>query len=150
MLGSLTSAKIEKMLIDNAVGRIGCHADGQLYVVPINYGYDGKYLYAHSKEGLKIRIMRQNPEVCFEIDMWQPDGSWKSLILWGTYEEITGIKAQNQAMKVFTKQMSRVIPDYKAMPSHGFVRGLRKDNDPFKSIVFRIKINRKTGRFEER
>jgi uncharacterized protein len=150
MLGILSPSKIEKMLQTEAIGRLGCYLNGKMYVVPINFGYAGEYIYAHSKEGLKIEIMRTNPEICFEIDKWKEDGSWKSVIVWGEYEEITSIKAQRAAMKVFTSQMARVIPNYKSMPSHGYVRGTKKETDPFKSIVFRIKIREKTGRFEER
>src|SRR4051812_31366422 len=109
MLGILSPSKIERLLTSEAIGRLGCQLDGKVYVVPINYGYDGKYLYAHSKDGLKIEIMRQNPKVCFEIDRWDEDGSWKSVILWGEFEEIKTIRAQRAAMKVFTAQMARVI-----------------------------------------
>lgn len=150
MLGVLSPARIEKLLLGQAIGRIGCQHNGKVYVIPINYGYDGEYLYAHSKEGLKIGIMRKNPDVCFEVDEWEDDGSWKSVICWGKFEEIEGIRAQRAAMKVFATQMSRVIPNYKSMPSHGFVRGAKKINDPFKSVVFRIHIHEKSGRFEKK
>ena len=150
MLGKLTPAKIEKLLEESAIGRLGCYAEGRIFVVPLNYGYDGKFIYAHSKEGMKIDIMRKNPEVCFEIDEREETGSWRSVIVWGEYEEITGIRNQRAAMKVFTAQQARVIPNYKAMPSHGFVSGLKKENDPFKSIVFRISIREKSGRYEQR
>jgi nitroimidazol reductase NimA-like FMN-containing flavoprotein (pyridoxamine 5'-phosphate oxidase superfamily) len=42
----------------------------QPYVVPLNFGYDGRYLYFHSaKEGRKIDIIRRNNCVCFEFDI---------------------------------------------------------------------------------
>jgi uncharacterized protein len=150
MLGILSPSRIEKLLLSEAIGRLGCQVDGKVYVVPINYGYDGKYLYAHSKEGLKIEIMRENPKVCFEVDHWDEDGSWRSVIVWGEFEELKTIKAQRAGMKVFAEQMARVIPTYKAMPSHGFVKGTRKDNDPFKNVVFRISVEERTGRFEQK
>jgi nitroimidazol reductase NimA-like FMN-containing flavoprotein (pyridoxamine 5'-phosphate oxidase superfamily) len=148
MLGKLTEPQIEKLLHDEVIGRIGCCRDGFIYVVPINYAYDGEFIYAHSKDGLKIKMMRQNPEICFEIDTYKKNGDRKSVILWGTYEELKTIKSQRSAMKVFTAQMARQIATLKAMPSHGFVKGVKKGNDPFKSVVFRIRIREKTGRFE--
>jgi hypothetical protein len=36
--------------------------------VPITYVFDGEAVYAHSADGLKIRMMRANPHVCFEVD----------------------------------------------------------------------------------
>jgi uncharacterized protein len=150
MLGELSKNDAETLLQDQVVGRIGCSMEGKIYVVPINYAFDGKYIYAHSKEGLKIEIMRQNPEVCFEVDCYSRNGSWKSVIAWGTFEELKNTKSQRAAMKIFTSQMSRLIPNEKAFPSHGAVKGAEKNNDPFKSVVFRIKISEMTGRFEKR
>ena len=140
MVGVLSPSKIEKLLQTEAIGRLGCQQDGRVYVVPLNYGYDGKNLYAHSKEGLKIEIMRENPEVCFEVDHWDEDGSWRSVIVWGTFEELKTVKAQRAAMKVYAAQMARVIPHHKHMPSHGFVRGSKSVSDPFQSVVFRIEV----------
>ena len=149
MPGILSPSKIEKLLRSEAIGRLGCQRDGKVYVVPLNYGYDGKYLYAHSKDGLKVEIMRENPDVCFEVDRWNEDGSWKSVIVWGTFEELKTIKSQRAAMKVFAEQMTRVIPHHKTMPSHGFVRGSKSVSDPFKSVVFRVEITQRTGRYED-
>ena len=150
MPGILSPSKIEKLLQSEAIGRLGCQHDGKVYVVPLNYGYDGKFIYAHSKDGLKIRIMRENPEVCFEVDRWGQDGSWKSVIVWGTFEELKTVKSQRAGMKVFAEQMARVIPHHMFMPSHGFVKGSKSANDPFKSVVFRIEITERTGRYEVR
>ena len=68
MLGDLNPHEIEALLTNEVVGRIGCHANGVTYVVPITYAYNEGHVYAHSKEGMKIQMMRLNPMVCFEID----------------------------------------------------------------------------------
>ena len=44
MLGSLSSAEIEDLLRTEVVARLGCHAEGRTYVVPITYVYDGDAL----------------------------------------------------------------------------------------------------------
>jgi len=54
MLGELTNDEIEEVLKRNVLGRIGCCNDNKIYVVPVNYVYDGQHILAHSKEGLKI------------------------------------------------------------------------------------------------
>lgn len=41
MLGTLTRAQIDGLLQQSTVGRIGVHADGKTYVVPVTYVYDG-------------------------------------------------------------------------------------------------------------
>ena len=40
MLGSLSSKEIEDLLEAEVVARLGCHADGRTYVVPVSYTYD--------------------------------------------------------------------------------------------------------------
>ncbi len=53
--------------------RIGFIDNGSVYIVPMNFGYekigDTYTLYFHSaKEGRKIDLIRQNPNVGFELD----------------------------------------------------------------------------------
>ncbi len=45
--------------------------DGDIaYIVPMNFGYENKYIYFHSAgEGKKIDIIKSNPMVSFEIDV---------------------------------------------------------------------------------
>lgn len=68
MIGTLTKDQIEVVLRSGLIGRIGCQSDSKVFVVPVTYVFDEKYIYAHSREGQKIQIMRKNPDVCFEVD----------------------------------------------------------------------------------
>ena len=63
MLGELTAEQIEAMLRAETTGRIGCHADGRTYVVPVTYAYESGCVYSHGFDGLKIRLTRSNPRV---------------------------------------------------------------------------------------
>lgn len=47
--------------------------DGDIpYIVPANYGYDGKNIYIHSaKAGRKVEVLKKNNNVCFEVDVDQ-------------------------------------------------------------------------------
>jgi len=44
----------------------------------------------YSVEGQKVTMMRANPSVCFEVDQYLPGGGWRSVIIQGTYEELSG------------------------------------------------------------
>jgi uncharacterized protein len=69
MRGILTDDQIEYVLQNEVVGRIGCYSNGKIYlVVPVTYAYRTRYIYVHSDEGMKIKMMRKNPRVCFESD----------------------------------------------------------------------------------
>ena len=64
--------KIREILDGCKTCRLAMVDNGQPYVVPLNYAYeldDGALtLYFHSaKDGRKIRILRENGAVCFEI-----------------------------------------------------------------------------------
>ncbi|MCH5273214.1 MAG: pyridoxamine 5'-phosphate oxidase family protein [Lachnospiraceae bacterium] len=53
--------------------RIGFNDDGQVYIVPLNFGYEKKndtyVLYFHgAKEGRKVDLIHKSPEVGFEMD----------------------------------------------------------------------------------
>ena len=92
MIEELDDKQIDAFLRQQVIGRIGMHVDGETYVVPIIYAWDGKHIYVQSVEGRKIEMMRANPEVCFETD-WYERGSWRSVIVDGTYEELHGAGA---------------------------------------------------------
>lgn len=53
--------------------RIGFCDDGEVYIVPLNFGYERKddtyILYFHgAKEGRKIQLIQKNPHAGFEMD----------------------------------------------------------------------------------
>ena len=63
MLGELTPEQINAVLFSEVVVRIGCRGEGRTYIVPVIYVVDGEAVYAHSAEGLKIRMMREPKRV---------------------------------------------------------------------------------------
>ena len=147
MFGKLSSAQIEKLIAGNVIGRLGCHADGKTYVVPISYAYDGQFIYVRTFEGLKVSMMRKNPNVCFQIDEMENMANWKSVVAWGTYEELKNEKERNEGLE---KLISRMLPGIssetvKLSPQWPFPTN---DFSKIRGIIFRIRITEKTGRFE--
>ena len=136
MIAELDRAEIDDLLRSEVVGRIGCHADGLTYVVPVIYAYDGEGLYAYSIEGQKIRMMRANPRVCFEVDEYDGRGSWRSAIAQGTYEELEGAGAE-RALALLTERFAQ-----RAATSEEGRR--RRGNGP--AVAFRIRLDEVTGR----
>jgi len=65
-------SEIESIITRATVARIGLCRQGIPYVVPVNFGYQDGRLYFHSAtQGKKIDIIRQNNQVCFEMDIDQ-------------------------------------------------------------------------------
>ena len=142
MLGKLNKREIIDLLESQFIGRLGCHLNGETYVVPVNFVYQNNAIYAHSAEGKKIRMLRANPRVCFQIDEIDNMFKWKSVILWGTFEELKGEERQ-QAMQGL---ILRIMPNTNNPgrdPSHAISPSNRET-----LIVYRINIVKATGRFE--
>lgn len=64
---------IINIINDCSCCRLGLNDDGEVYIVPLNFGFeykDGQYVfYFHSaKQGRKIDIIGRNPNVGFELD----------------------------------------------------------------------------------
>ena len=130
-------------------GRIACQANGEIYLVPINYVYRDGCIYGHSAEGKKIRMMRANPRVCFEVDDIRSVFQWQSVIANGVYEEITDIDEKQQAMQGIIHRIMPLVTSPEGHPSHGITE---KDSDvgtTVELIVYRIRLEEKTGRFEQ-
>ena len=149
MLGELSPEEIEEVLRSEITGRIGCHADGRTYVVPVTYAYDQGDVYCHSPEGLKLRMMRENPAVCFEVDRIKDMGNWRSVIANGRFEELRGRDAI-AAMDVLIKRFVAIERPDQPHPSYVFRDSEAEParTDGREIVIFRIRIAEKTGRFE--
>jgi nitroimidazol reductase NimA-like FMN-containing flavoprotein (pyridoxamine 5'-phosphate oxidase superfamily) len=149
MLGKLNPEQIDYVLHSQVVGRIGCYAAGMVYLVPISYLYDGQYIYGHTKEGLKVRMMRQNPSICFEVDVIHDMANWQSVIIQGVYEELTGEAGQN-ALRLLLNRMTPLLVSETSMPadSPGIHQSLTDQH--LSLVTYRIRITEKTGRYEKR
>jgi len=142
VLGQLSTQEIDQVLMTATVGRIGCHNDGVTYVVPVTYAYDGSRILAHSAEGLKVRMMRDNPFVCFEVEDVANLGNWKSVIAWGTFHELHDTEALAAMGLLIEKNKSEIMSET-AMPQ-------QREKAPERAVVYAIELNDKTGRFEKR
>lgn len=147
MLGRLSTDAMDNLLKAEVIGRIGCHADNRTYVVPISYVYDGINIYAHAQEGLKLELMRQNPEVCFEVDDVRDMSNWQSVICWGKFEEIKEPQEKKNALKML---LDRRLPILSSSHTHiGSAWPFMEDEEEVDGVFFRIVIRERSGRFEK-
>jgi len=148
MLGQLNLNEIEELLRNQVVGRLGCHADGRTYVVPIAYAYEADAVMAHSTDGLKLQMMRENPNVCFEVDSMGDLSNWRSVIAWGRFEELRGAEAD----RAMAQLVARFAPLAATLESSHSPKDLthqhRAQTEGLPSVVYRIRLTEKTGRFE--
>jgi nitroimidazol reductase NimA-like FMN-containing flavoprotein (pyridoxamine 5'-phosphate oxidase superfamily) len=104
----LSRSEIDEFLRGQRIARLGCHAGDETYVVPLIYAYENDALVAVTTEGRKIAMLRENPRVCVEVDEYDADGrgSWRSVIAYGTYEELAGA-AVEPALELLRERFAR-------------------------------------------
>ena len=148
MQGELETREIDNLLSDNYIGRIGCHANGKTYVVPISYAYYDQTIYAHTYDGMKVQMMRDNPNVCFQIDKMHGIADWESVITWGVYEEIVDKDKRMEALKILSERHlpHNATETVKLSSEWPFAPRNLEDID---GLVFKINISEKTGRYEK-
>jgi nitroimidazol reductase NimA-like FMN-containing flavoprotein (pyridoxamine 5'-phosphate oxidase superfamily) len=149
MIGRLNDEQIEELLNSNNIGRIGCRDYEQVYIVPINYIYDGSSIIAHSVAGMKIEMMRKHPEVCFQVDQIKDGNNWKSVVAWGQYKELTEERERYEAMKLFVERTLRLkISETAIPPELSDHRVHPRSPGNIKPVIYRILLEKKTGRYE--
>jgi len=104
----LSRAETEEFLRGQRIARLGCHAGDETYIVPLIYAYENDAVVAVTTEGRKTAMLRENPRVCVEVDSYDADGkgSWRSVIAYGTYEELTG-DAIESALSLLRERFAR-------------------------------------------
>ncbi len=90
--------------------------DGDLpYIIPFNYGYTEGVLYIHSApEGKKIKLLRKDSRVCFEVEdsmeITKGDQAcnwstrYRSVVGYGTVEILSDDESKQQGLEVIMAQ----------------------------------------------
>lgn len=145
MIRELDRDEIDEVLRDGLVGRIGCHANGKTYIVPITYAYDGMHVYCHSAEGLKLQMLRESRQVCFEVEELAGLASWRSVIAWGVFEELAGYEAEDALQRLKARVLPQLVAGSEPSarpPTHASETSGRE------VVVYRIRLGERTGRAE--
>jgi nitroimidazol reductase NimA-like FMN-containing flavoprotein (pyridoxamine 5'-phosphate oxidase superfamily) len=148
MLGKLSDKQIDLVLHAQMIGRIGCYADGKVFITPVTYVYHEGYVYAHSKDGHKVQAMRNNPIVCFQVDAIENMRNWRSAIVWGEYEELTE-EDQRSGMKIMVDRLAPFMVSETVSPTNSFCQSPLVIEKGKKVVAYRIRVTEKEGRFEK-
>lgn len=116
-------AEIENILKMAMVCRLGLCSGDMPYVVPMCFGYDGKALYFHAAgEGMKLDILRKNPNVCFEAELENEvmvggkacsfSMRYKTVVGFGTAEFVLDAETKIKALDIIVSKYSDGSFDY--------------------------------------
>jgi nitroimidazol reductase NimA-like FMN-containing flavoprotein (pyridoxamine 5'-phosphate oxidase superfamily) len=136
----ISRAEIDAFLQEQTVGRVGYRWAGVTHIVPLIYAYKSDAIYVLTIEGQKIRAMRDDPRVCFEVDDYDSaSGGWRSVVLYGRFEELEGedklealaLLKSRHGMRRQAADSPRLLPESQS------------------TVAFRIRIDSATGRRKE-
>ncbi len=136
MMKTLNEKEARELFQSARVVRLGCIANGEPYVVPINCHLEDDFIYSHSLPGLKISSLRENPHACVQVDEIESDLAWRSAIAFGKYEEVTKSNERADILGKLLRWFPMLTPVESAIAIDGSAPEV---------IVFRIKIERLTG-----
>ncbi|CAN5752026.1 hypothetical protein BH11BAC4_BH11BAC4_18460 [soil metagenome] len=148
MLGQLNEIQINNLLISQSIGRLGCINGKHPYIVPVTYAFDGNDIYGQIREGMKLEVMRKNPNVCFQVDMINNMVNWQSAIITGIFQELKG----KEAIKARDHLYNKVMPLMTSSTIHAHehaVSGKIDESNRIKPVMYKIRIKEKSGRFEK-
>jgi uncharacterized protein len=126
------------------VCRLATCDEGQPYIIPLSFGYDGRFLYFHAApEGRKIDIVKRNNLVGFELDILHDIVTAEQACKWGVkYESVIGsgtaeivddLEAKKEALEWIMRQYGSGAWD--------FPEEIMK-----KTLVFRVRILEISGK----
>ncbi|WP_343487256.1 pyridoxamine 5'-phosphate oxidase family protein [Allomuricauda sp. d1] len=96
MIKNLEMDKCLEVLGNNLIGRIGYIFGQSPFIVPITYFHDKeqKCIISYSAEGHKMEAMRRYDIIALQVDEIDSIEQWKSVLVQGRFEELTGIDAK--------------------------------------------------------
>jgi len=119
--------ELESIMKKAKACRIGLCDQNKPYVVPVSFGYQDGCLYFHSaREGKKINILKENKNVCFEVDIdvelvksRDPCGwsmKYRSVIGFGAASFIVDSEDKKNAMDIIMSHYSDETGDFNYSP----------------------------------
>src|SRR5215213_7240634 len=109
------------------------------YVVPIHYAYSDPYIYIYTTECKKTEIIKDNPEICLQVEEVRDNKDWRSVIVTGEAVPITGAEERERALKLILASNPTLTPALSIRWMDSWVR----ENI---EVVYRILPRMLTGR----
>jgi len=138
---------MKSILASQSLGRLACCKGGKPYIIPVTYAFDGDFIYGQTNEGLKLEVMRKNPQVCFEVDQMLDMQNWQSVIVNGKFQELSDEDAELARELLFGHVYTLAVSSTIHLHEHG-EQGTLDDSNRVKRVMYRIRIDSMTGRFE--
>ncbi|MBN1804696.1 MAG: pyridoxamine 5'-phosphate oxidase family protein [Sedimentisphaerales bacterium] len=135
---------IEEIIRKAQVCRLALSDNDRPYIVPLCFGYKDKTLYFHcAREGKKLDILKQNNNVCFEIDTdlelvkgkkaCKCSMKYRSVIGFGRAKFIEETELKRKALNIIMQNYSEGFFEY-------------PDEVVNKTVIIKVEIESMTGK----
>lgn len=147
---NLSKQECVKLLKNNYIGHLAYLSGGIPESLPITYYFDARNetIISYSGEGMKIKSMRKNPQISFQVEEITNLQNWKSVILYGRFEELEAIDAKKM-LHVFAEGVKAILSRKENTSLNYLNEFSSKVETPVNSIVYRINISDMKGRQRE-
>jgi len=135
----MTDNESKEVLARVGFGHLGCARNDRPYVVPIHFVYDNLKIYIYTTEGMKTDILRDNPQVCLQVEEVVDNGDWRSVIVNGEAKRVTDRDEREKAIKLIRAVNPTLTPAISIRWMDNWVR----ENI---EVVYRIRPTTITGR----
>jgi uncharacterized protein len=142
LIHELTPADCADVLSRSNVAHLACCHRNQPYVVPVSITYDPRHacVFSFSSLGKKVEWMRENPNVCLEVEDVDDRFHWTTVVVFGRYDEISDSPdhkdLRQRALHLLNERSRWWLPGA-AKPGGTDHHGV---------VLYRIHIDRLTGR----
>ena len=146
----LSKSQSISILINNYFGNLGVISQNMPYVIPITYYFDKEdgTIISYTADGLKLSAMRKNKQVSLAVQEITSVNNWQSVLIHGTFEELTGIDAK-QKLHVFSEGVKKLIFEKEQKETEFISEFSNKSYQKGIPTVFKINITEITGKRKE-
>ncbi len=135
---------LDEIMKKAQVCRLAVSYQDMPYIIPMNFGYADRVLYFHSAPvGLKLLILKENPQACFEVEIdaqllpSEEGCEWtmryQSVVGFGEVEFIDDLVEKREGIKIIMEQYSKD----NIQPTDAKLAGI---------TLFKLKVNTMTGK----
>lgn len=138
---------IEDIILRSEVCKLAMCEENMPYIVPLCFGFKNNTLYFHSApKGKKIEILKENPNVCFEFEIFTQVIKSAKACKWGMkYRSVIGFgKASFIADDDLKRQAFDIIMNQYADGSFIYEEALLKS-----TVIIKVEIHSMTGKQSE-
>jgi uncharacterized protein len=102
--------EIDELLLGIGYGHLGCSLNDHPYVIPVHYAYDKPDIYIYTTEGKKAEIIRENPQICLQVEDVISNHDWKSVVVFGRAEQVFDEAEREKAVELIALRNPTMSP----------------------------------------